>query len=207
MKAMTVINGAADRELSAVIERCARTAGFRTCRIDDLTEKERCLPGTVLYVDRTGEEKYRELVSERQAGGCPVISIPGWICPFTYKDFTELTAACLDDAQMSQRDLLYGELVIDREQHIIIYRGQEMLFGPCEYEVLVYLLEHAGKAVSREEINKILPERKRMTERNIDTHIKNIRRVLDMKKVIVSVRSVGYRIDPDELYNWITGSR
>ena len=39
--------------------------------------------------------------------------------------------------------------------------------------------------------------------RNIDTHIKNIRRRLDMQDVIISIRSIGYRIDLKEFYRWI----
>lgn len=207
MKALTVINGAADRKLSAGIERYARISGFRTCHIDDLADDGSCLPGDILFTDQAGEEKYKDMAKRMQDGGCPVICIPASLSPFTYKDFTELTAGALDRDQLSDRDLIYGRLVIDGEQHIMTYKGKETALGPYEYDVLVYLLRHAGKAVSREEINSILPERKRMTDRNIDTHIKNIRRTLNMKKIIVSVRSVGYRVDPDELYNWIRGSR
>lgn len=101
-----------------------------------------------------------------------------------------------------KRKLIYDNLVIDRKQRLVIYHGKEAELGPYEVDVLVYLLEHMGRAVSRSEINRILPERKRENERNIDTHIKNIRRCLDLKDVIVSVRSVGYRIDPDRFYQW-----
>lgn len=104
--------------------------------------------------------------------------------------------------QESERELIYGNLMIDREQRLVIYHGNKAALGPYEADVLVYLLEHMGKAVSRTEINRALPERKRENERNIDTHIKNIRRCLDLKDVIVSVRSVGYRIDPDKFYQW-----
>lgn len=207
MKALTVINGAADRKLSAGIERYAKVSGCRTCHIDDLANESSCLPGDVLYVDQAGEEKYQDKIRRMRNRECPVIRIPVSLNPFTYKDFTDLMNGTLDKARLAERDLIYGGLVIDREQHIMTYQGQRTSFGPYEYDVLVYLLEHAGKAVSREEINHILPERKRMTDRNIDTHIKNIRRVLNMKRIIVSVRSVGYRVDPDELYNWIIGSR
>lgn len=207
MKALTVVNGAAGGKLSAGVERYARISGFRVFRADDLIKEASCLPGDVLYVDRAGEEEYRDMVRRMRDAGRTVIRIPGSLIPFTYKDFADLTAFSIKPEQLEERDLIYGGLVIDREQHIMIYQGRETPFGPYEYEVLLYLLKYAGKAVSREEINQILPERKRMTDRNIDTHIKNIRRVLDMKKVIVSVRSVGYRVDPDELYNWITGSR
>lgn len=61
-----------------------------------------------------------------------------------------------------------------------------------------------GRAVSREEINKILPQRKREGGRNVDTHIKNLRRRLDLNDVILSVRSVGYRIDEERFYQKMT---
>lgn len=70
--------------------------------------------------------------------------------------------------------------------------------------IFLFLLEHTGMAVSRREINQILPDRKRESMRNIDTHIKHIRRRLDMKDVIISIRSVGYRVDPEKFYQWIT---
>ena len=72
--------------------------------------------------------------------------------------------------------------------------------GPYEFDILVYILEKIGTAVSREEINQILPFRKRESTRNVDTHIKNIRRILDMQDVIISVRAVGYRVDTDKFY-------
>ena len=43
----------------------------------------------------------------------------------------------------------------------------------------------------------VLPERKRGSTRNIATHIKHIRRLLDMRDEIVCVRSVGYRVDEE----------
>ena len=67
------------------------------------------------------------------------------------------------------------------------------------------MLEHIGAVVSREEINEALPSRKRDGGRNVDTHIKNLRRRLDMHDVILSVRSVGYRIDEEKFYRKVTG--
>ncbi len=57
--------------------------------------------------------------------------------------------------------------------------------------------------MGREELNGILPDRKRENMRNVDTHIKNIRHILGMNEVIRSVRSVGYRIDEEKFYEWI----
>ncbi len=98
-------------------------------------------------------------------------------------------------------------------ENISVYeRFYEFVDGIFDYTHVVYfisvivffLLEHMGRAVSREEINKILPQRKREGGRNVDTHIKNLRRRLDLNDVILSVRSVGYRIDEERFYQKMT---
>ena len=53
-------------------------------------------------------------------------------------------------------------------------------------------LEHMGEILSREKINSFLPARKRSGVRNIDTHIKSIRKALGEQELIQCVRSVGY---------------
>ena len=60
-----------------------------------------------------------------------------------------------------------------------------------EYEIFLILTQHMGDVVSREEINRALPERKRSSGRNIDNHIKGIRQAFGEEKVIRSVRSAG----------------
>ena len=89
-------------------------------------------------------------------------------------------------------------------EELRVEEGRELKIGPYEFDVLFFLLEHMGRAVSREEINKILPQRKREGGRNVDTHIKNLRRRLDLNDVILSVRSVGYRIDEERFYQKMT---
>lgn len=221
MKALTVINGAEDRKLAECIDQYTQLSGFRMYHMEDSVKKNQYLSGDIMYIDRKGADRYQKMLTQVWKDDHPVVIIPisfndavlvrkyrkcitarsGY--PFTYKDFIKITADCLKEEQMKERDLVYGDLLIDREQRLIIYRGKEVPLGPYEFDVLVYLLSHVGKAVSREDINRILPERKRENGRNIDTHVKNIRRCLDLKEVIVSVRSVGYRIDPEKFYQWI----
>ena len=192
MKALTVINGAADRKLSECIDQYTQLSGFRTYHVEDSVKKDRYLSGDILYTDREGADIYQEMLAQVWKDGYPVVIIPisfndavlvrkyrkcitarsGY--PFTYKDFIKITAECLEDEQMAERDLVYGDLLIDREQRLVIYQGKEVPLGPYEFDVLVYLLAHVGRAVSREDVNRILPERKRENGRNIDTHIKII---------------------------------
>ena len=221
MEALTVINGVVDPELSAEIGRYAQLSGFRTCSLRETVYRDRCLTGDIMYVDGEGAEFYREIMIQAGKDDNPVIAVPVslrdkevfrrygkditacMLYPFTYGDFRKTAGNYLNEELLQKRNLSYGRLYVDREQKQIVYKRKEMHPGPCEFEILLFLLEHIGKAVNRREITQILPPRKRESMRNIDTHIKNIRRRLDMQDVIISIRSIGYRIDLKEFYRWI----
>ena len=85
-------------------------------------------------------------------------------------------------------------------------QGRQIDLSLFEFNILAFLLDYIGTAVTREEMLLVLPERKRGSTRNIDTHIKHIRRLLDMRDVIVCVRSVGYRVDEEGFLRKICGS-
>ena len=99
---------------------------------------------------------------------------------------------------LEERTLCFGSsFTIDRKQKTVIKQGRKIDLSPSEFNILLFLLDHAGTVVRREEMLNVLPHRKRGSTRNIDTHIKHIRRMLDMRDVIVCVRSVGYRLDEE----------
>ena len=94
------------------------------------------------------------------------------VYPFMLRGFRAIAENCISSNKMKDRDLYYGKLYIDKGNHVIRYKNEEMILGPSAYEILIYLLEHIGEAVGREEINAVLPCRKRKNSRNVDTHIK-----------------------------------
>lgn len=122
-----------------------------------------------------------------------------------FEDFQNTVSQYVKNRELEERRLCFGQLLVDRSQHRIILDGEEVKMGPFEFEILLFLLNHPGKAMTRKELNYLLPERKRESGRNIDTHIKNIRKLLHMEDVIKSVRSVGYRIERENFYREMTG--
>ncbi|MDD3144669.1 MAG: response regulator transcription factor [Candidatus Gracilibacteria bacterium] len=65
-----------------------------------------------------------------------------------------------------------------------------------EYDILKKLFEENGKVVSREYIMKeIIGYDNYLYDRTIDTHIKNLRKKLDAKDLILTIRGEGYRIN------------
>jgi len=50
--------------------------------------------------------------------------------------------------------LIHGEVAVDLERHELIVRGQEIKLTPTEFNLLVYLMEHAGKVLPHQAILK-----------------------------------------------------
>lgn len=106
---------------------------------------------------------------------------------------------CMDE-NWKRRNLVFGRLEICRTNRKVFLDGRELDINGYAYDIFLMLLEHMGETVSRVYINQTLPRRVRLSERNVDTHIKMLRKNLGCSRVIRCVRSVGYRIPVEEFY-------
>lgn len=88
------------------------------------------------------------------------------------------------------------DVVVDLRSRTVSKDGQVVEITPKEFQIIVYLLEHMGEAVSRDELlEKLWDARYEDIDiRVIDVHIKDIRKKLQVQS-IVSVRGFGYRWD------------
>lgn len=89
---------------------------------------------------------------------------------------------------------------IDESGYKAEYNGTRLDLTPAEFRLLLLLTRHPGRVFSREQLLDALYDDKRIvTDRTIDTHIKNLRRKLQSahasEDCIVSVYGVGYRYD------------
>ena len=225
MKALSIINGVMDEQVHSDIERYALLQGFLSYEAEGaLDGARRSSRLAVVYADTAGLEKYRDRVSEMHRAGYPVILVstadgeeyPGiyrkyreYITAhagfrFTLSEFRETLRRYVSGELLAERTLCFGpSFSVDRKHRIVMKQGRQIDLGPSEFNILVFLLDHVGTVVSREEMLSVLPDRKRGSARNIDTHIKHIRRMLDMREVIVCVRSVGYRVDEEQFLSKI----
>jgi two-component system response regulator BaeR len=92
-----------------------------------------------------------------------------------------------------------GLLAIDREQHAASLNGVALKLTPVEFALLAYLAEHPGQVFSRDQLmNVMYPDYRVVSDRTVDTHIKNLRHALAAAapgdQVIESVYGVGYRL-------------
>lgn len=93
--------------------------------------------------------------------------------------------------------LSQGLLEIRTEDYYVAYDGKEISLTTKEFEILQLLMMNPGRVYSRDEIIIILWGYDFYGDtRNVDVHIKNIR-----KKIVVNnirtIKGVGYRIDKE----------
>lgn len=88
-------------------------------------------------------------------------------------------------------------LVIDLAGHQVFIDEELIELSPKEYELLAYLAENKGKALSREELlNEVWGYDYFGDLRTVDTHINRLRTKLKTKSMLIqTVRGLGYRFE------------
>jgi two-component system response regulator BaeR len=91
--------------------------------------------------------------------------------------------------------------VIDDQRQQISWRGQALPLTPVEYRLMRLLMARPGQVFARARLLDCVHEDLRdVSDRAIDSHIKNLRRKLEQAGTgeagISSVYGVGYRLDP-----------
>ncbi|MDI6831152.1 MAG: response regulator transcription factor [Actinomycetota bacterium] len=94
--------------------------------------------------------------------------------------------------------IVAGPLTIDARSHRATLHGEEVTLTPMELAVLTALASRPRVVLTREELIRITQgDYYEGYDRNVDTHIKNIRRKLESKEsgwsFIETVHRVGYR--------------
>lgn len=94
-----------------------------------------------------------------------------------------------------------GFLKIDDNAHKVLYDGEEIDLTGREYDLLLYLLENRGTALSRDKILNEVWGFSYMGETNVvDVYVSYLRSKIDQRfqvSVVKTVRGVGYIIESD----------
>ncbi|HGJ5859697.1 MAG TPA: two-component system response regulator BaeR [Arsenophonus nasoniae] len=90
------------------------------------------------------------------------------------------------------------KLIIDDSAYQIHFQHQTVELTPAEFRLLKFLSQHPGKVFSRDKLlNNLYDDYRIVTDRTIDSHIKNLRRKLQLldkqRQFIRSVYGLGYR--------------
>lgn len=119
--------------------------------------------------------------------------------PFSPKILVARVEALIRRSQGRQtgQTLKFGELVVDREGRKVLVEDQPIELSYKEYELLNFLLDNRGIALSREKIlNQVWDYDYYGDTRTIDTHIKKLRQKLGVcGDYIQTVRNIGYKFE------------
>ena len=93
-----------------------------------------------------------------------------------------------------------GELEIDVAARIVLKGGERVDLAPRELDLLLALIEHKGRVVSRQHLlSEVWGHQGEVVTRTVDTHIAELRRKLepDTRKpsYIQTARKAGYRFE------------
>ena len=122
--------------------------------------------------------------------------------PFSPKELMMRVAAVLRRAGSDTKDdkksmFVYQGLSIDFTARVVTVDGKRVNLTPREYELLFYMVNNKGIALTREQlISKVWGYDFYGDDRTLDTHIKLLRKSLGpYAGLIVTLRGVGYRFE------------
>lgn len=119
--------------------------------------------------------------------------------PFSPRMLLARVEAVLRRGQLKEQQgterLVRDAIVIDTGRHEVMIDGDITDFTPTEFRLLHFLASHPGRVFTRSELlSRVVGETAIVLDRNIDVHVRAIRRKLGKHRdLIQTVRSVGYR--------------
>ena len=125
-----------------------------------------------------------------------------YICkPFSPREVVARVKATLRRQQWSseRKDMTQG-LVVDQDRFVASVNGQVLDLTPVEFRMLGRLAGSPGRVYSRDQLQStIYTDGRIVSDRTVDSHVKNLRRklrdVYGDKDVITSIYGVGYRFE------------
>lgn len=131
-----------------------------------------------------------------------------YVCkPYSPRELVVRVKNILRRASMPTRELLVETgIEIDAERMEARIKGQALVLTPVEFRLLQQFVNNPGKVYSRNHLlDHLYNDHRIVTDRAVDSHIKNLRRKLEAaipeKEVIRSIYGIGYKFDPTGLDN------
>jgi two-component system response regulator BaeR len=124
-----------------------------------------------------------------------------YICkPFSPREVVARVRAILRRAHRRPDVPVLGGLSIDDEQYRASFNGEPLDLTPVEFRLLKTLAAAPGRVFSRQQLlDNLYADHRVVTDRTVDSHIKNLRRKLQEaspeQELIHSIYGVGYKLE------------
>jgi len=125
-----------------------------------------------------------------------------YICkPFSPREvIARVTAVLRRTERQSDGASSNGPFEVLEAQHQIAVNGKALPLTPNEYNLLRTFLKNPGRVFSRDQLlNHLYADFRAVTDRTIDTHIKNLRKKIEARlpgqSLIRAIYGVGYKLE------------
>lgn len=124
--------------------------------------------------------------------------------PFSPREVVARVKAILRRAQTEKveegRIMRIGDLEIHLDRYDVYYKGELLVLTPKEFELLLYLANHKGKVLSRDQLlNGVWDFQYDGDTRIVDVHVSHLREKIeeDTKQPVYlkTIRGFGYKLD------------
>ena len=100
--------------------------------------------------------------------------------------------------EAEERPLVLGEVELNRSRHRVTVSGEPIDLTATEFDLLAYLMEHAGRVRTRDQIlQAVWAQEDYLDERTVDVHIRWLRTKIEADPAhperLLTVRGVGYK--------------
>jgi two-component system alkaline phosphatase synthesis response regulator PhoP len=214
-----------DKNISEIESFALKNSGYTVCEFDSAgklyqamkEKKPNLILLDVMLPDEDGFHVIKKLRSDMASRTIPVIMVTAktsemdkvkgldygaddYIAkPFGIMELISRVKALLRRSMgMLEEDFLsLGDIFLDNVKHEVSVKGELCDLTFKEFELLRYLMNHAGIVVRRENIrNKVWGEEYEGESRTLDMHIKTLRKKLGEEgSRIKTVRNVGYKLE------------
>ncbi len=122
--------------------------------------------------------------------------------PFDPKEIISRVRAVLRRSErktVSKSTLNVGEIIIDTDKRLVLRGDRNIELTPIEFDILRAMAENPGRVYSRMQLlDKVQGDAYEGYERTVDSHIKNLRKKLELDpehpRYIITIYGVGYKL-------------
>ena len=111
--------------------------------------------------------------------------------------YSRIRAVLRRTGNVAEQYLSCDDIAIDRNRRTVTRGSEELLLSTAEYQLLLYLMQHKGKTVTREKILEQVWDANGsyVNDNTLTVTMKRLRDKLHQPNCLKTVRSVGYRME------------